>query len=310
MTLLLVLLALYPVTTAMRSGRAPEVRRISSAVGDTVVATSYDTQRTGTQAPVILVPGLLGAAFTFREVAPRLSEAGYRVVIIEPLGFGASSRPKDGDYSLEAQAVRVGRALDSLGISSATLVCHSVGASICMRLSLQRPAMTRGIVSINGGPDEAAGTAGLRTSLKMAPIIKVFGAQRIIRGKVKDGLRESSADPAWVTDAVVKAYTAPFSNFNAVLVASRGMVNAREGAPLMPRLSSITAPFTLLVGASKPDKAISAAAIDFMAGSIKQLKVERVPGAGQYIQEERPDVIVQAVRDQTRAGIRALPDTH
>jgi pimeloyl-ACP methyl ester carboxylesterase len=301
MNLLIALLVLLPAATVDRAAPAPEVRRIASAVGDTVVATSWDTPQSA-QTPVILVPGLLGAAYTFRDVAPRLSDAGYRVVIIEPLGFGASSRPKDADYSLEAQAVRVGHALDSLGIGSATLVCHSVGASICMRLSLQRPALTRGLISVNGGPDETAATAGLKTSLKMAPILKIFGAQRIIRGKVKDGLRESSADPSWVTDDVVKGYTAPFTNFNAVLVAFKGMVNARESAPLMPRLSSITVPFTLLVGASKPDKSISAAAIDVMTGSIPQLKVERVTGAGQYIQEERPDAIVQAVRDQQRTN--------
>src|SRR5699024_813317 len=116
-----------------------------------------------------------------------------------PLGMGASARPKDADYSLEAQAARVGHALDTLGISKATLVCHSVGASICMRLSLQRPALTRGIISINGWPDETAGTSGLKSALRMAPLLKLFGAQRIIRGKVKDGLRSSAANPAWVT---------------------------------------------------------------------------------------------------------------
>ncbi len=294
------LLALVPAVAAFTWVRAPEVRRISSVVGDTVVATSYESRTGRSDTPVILVPGLLGSSYTFRGLAPRLADAGYDVVIIEPLGFGVSSRPKGGDYTLEAQAARIGDALDSLGIDNAQFVCHSVGASMCMRLSLQRPALTHGIISINGGPDEAAATSGLRMSLKMAPLLKVFGAQRIIRGKIKDGLRETAADPSWVTDEVTRGYTAYYADFNSVQTSFRGMVNARERTPLQPRLSQITAPVTLLVGAGRPQKVITPADVKILSQSIRHLKIDSVAGAGQFIQEEKPDAIVEAVREQRR----------
>ena len=279
----------------------PAVRRISLAPGDTVVTTSYapGTAANG-PAPIILVPGLLGGSFTFRNLAPALSEAGHRVVIVEPLGTGASARPKDADYSLEAQATRVGHALDTLGITNATFVCHSVGASICLRLSLQRPALTRGIVSINGGPDETAGTSGLKSALRAAPLLKLFGAQRIIKGKVKDGLKDSSANTAWVTDAVINGYTASFANFNAALTAFRGMVNSRERAALIPRLSQVSVPVTIMVGAGKPKAGISTADLQVMVKSIPNVRVDSVAGAGQYIQEEKPAAIIEAVRAQQK----------
>jgi pimeloyl-ACP methyl ester carboxylesterase len=286
------------------SSQTSEIRRISSAPGDTVVTTSFSAVRAtnGAEAgaPVVLVPGLLGAAYTFRNLAPALAADGHRVVIIEPLGVGTASRPKDADYSLEAQAARIGYALDSLGIHNATLVCHSVGASMCMRLTLQRPALAHGIISLNGGPDEAAATGGLRSALRMAPLLKLFGAQRIIKGKVKDGLRNSSADPAWVTDAVLAGYTTPFANFNAVLTSYRGMVNAKERAALKPRLSQISVPMTIMVGAGKPGSAISPEDLQTLVRSVPQLKVDSVAGAGQYIQEEKPEAIVKAVREQQR----------
>jgi pimeloyl-ACP methyl ester carboxylesterase len=275
----------------------PEVRRVALALGDTVIATSFNATTVNAAAPVILVPGLLGGSYTFRNLATALTDAGYHVVIIEPLGMGASARPRDADYSLEAQAARVGHTLDTLDISSATFVCHSVGASICMRLSLQRPALTRAIISINGGPDEAAGTAGLKSALRMAPLLKLFGAQRIIRGKVKDGLRDSSANPSWVTDAVVSGYTASFANFNAALTAFRGMVNARERAALRPRLHEISAPFTLLVGAGNPKASVTSEDLQLMRQSIRNMVVDSVAGAGQYIQEEKPAAVVEAVRE-------------
>src|SRR6476661_6937970 len=117
--------ALAGFSYATSAGSTPEVRRVSFGIGDTVVTTSFSaTPPNDAASPVVLVPGLLGAAFTFRNLAPALSEAGHRVIIIEPLGIGGSSRPKDADYSLESQATRLGRALDTLGISNATFVCH------------------------------------------------------------------------------------------------------------------------------------------------------------------------------------------
>src|SRR5207302_4183952 len=45
---------------------------------------------TGTGAPVVLISGLFGSAFGFRHVVPRLAAAGYQVIVVEPLGIGAS----------------------------------------------------------------------------------------------------------------------------------------------------------------------------------------------------------------------------
>ena len=54
--------------------------------------------------PVVLVPGLLGSGFGYRTLAARLDSAGYRTIIVNPLGVGRSTRPKRADYSLSAQA--------------------------------------------------------------------------------------------------------------------------------------------------------------------------------------------------------------
>src|SRR5207247_3684 len=44
---------------------------------------------TGTGDPVVLVPGLFGSAFGYRAVIPLLTDAGYRAIVVEPLGIGA-----------------------------------------------------------------------------------------------------------------------------------------------------------------------------------------------------------------------------
>ena len=279
-----------------------EVHRLVLAPGDTVVATSQ-----GTGASIIFVPGLLGNSYGFRKVAPALADSGYRTVIVEPLGTGNSSRPQRADYTLEAQARRVAETMDLLDIPDAYFVCHSVGASICLRLALLAPTRVRGIISINGGPDEHAGTTGLRTAIRLAPLLKLLGAGRIIRGKVKGGLKKNSADPTWVTDDVVAAYTAPFRSVGPALHAFDAMSRAVEPDSLCTRLSQVSAPVLLLVGAGSAEGGPTPAGVAVFAAELPHFQADTIRNAGQYIQEEQPDSVVAAVQRLVRGGAPAAP---
>src|SRR5262249_8224653 len=160
---------------------------------------------------VVLIPGLFGSEFGFRKVVPPLNAAGYRTIVIEPLGIGASSRPPRSDYSLAAQANRIAKVLDGLAVTPPLLVTHALGASIGLRLAYLRPDLVRGLVSLDGGPSEAAVTATFRRLLKLVPWIKLFGGAQLLRRKTRQMLVSSSGDTTWVTDEVVDAYTAPAS---------------------------------------------------------------------------------------------------
>src|SRR3989475_6697648 len=111
-------------------------------------------------APVVLIPGLFGAAFAYRKVNPRLTEAGYRAIVIEPLGVGNSGRPEHADYSLTAQADRIAGALDQLGVTWAVIVAHATSASIAYRLAYPRAGLGRGGGSLQGGARPGAAAPG------------------------------------------------------------------------------------------------------------------------------------------------------
>ena len=95
-----------------------------------------DNPSTGT---VVLIADFLGSAYTFRHVAPLVAERGYRVVVIEPLAIGTSSRPKRSDYSLSAQALRVAAVLDSCGVRLAIVAGQGTNAAVAVRLAAARP---------------------------------------------------------------------------------------------------------------------------------------------------------------------------
>src|SRR5256712_11648515 len=119
-------------------------------------AESLSVELTGRGDPVVLIPGLFGSAFGFRKLVPLLVTAGYRTIVIEPLGVGASGRPEKANYSLTAQADRIAAVLDSLHVRGALVLAHSIGGSEAVRLAYPRPAPRRALVLIAGRATELA----------------------------------------------------------------------------------------------------------------------------------------------------------
>jgi len=251
---------------------------------------------TGRGQPVLLIPGLFGSRFGFRHVVPLLAGAGYRVIVIEPLGIGSSSRPERADYSLSAQADRVAAAMDSLGLSQTVVVAHSAGGSIALRLAYRRPELVRALVSIEGGPTETLTTPEFRRAMRLAPWIKVFGGIKLIRWKIRGMLISSSGDASWVTDDVVRGYTADAAkNLDATLKAYLAMAHVREREKLAPHLGEIACAVRLMIGTAQHDGDVGPQEVVLLGRTLHSFAVDTVAGAGHFLHEEQPSVVVAAV---------------
>lgn len=246
--------------------------------------------------PVVLLPGLFGSAFAFRQLVPQLETAGYRVFVLEAPGFGDAPRPRGTDYSLTAQAGRVARALDTMGVHGAIVVAHAISGSIAYRVAYQRPDLVAGIVALDGGPAEAAATPGFRRAMKFAPWIKLFGGKRLVRKKIANYLRNSSGDPAWVTDSVIDGYTAGAGrDLDATLRAFIGMAGSREPGPLQPHLAEIRCPVLLLLGSVAHPGSPPPAEVTELTAGLRVFAIDSLPGVGHFAYEERPAAVVAAV---------------
>lgn len=258
----------------------------------------------GTGRPTVLIPGLFGSAYAFRGIIPDLVRDGRRVIVVELLGTGASGRPKQADYSLAAQAGRIAAALDSLEIRGATIVAHSIAAAVAFRLAAERPDLVRALVSIEGGPAEAATSPGFRRAMGWAPLLKLFGGKGILRGKVVQQLRRASADTSWITPETIEGYTADaMADFGATLDAFQGMARAREPWPLAPRLGAISCPVVLVLGASPHASAPPAAEIALLRDSLRVFALTQVAPAGHFVFEEQGAAVVAAVRQIDAAWV-------
>jgi pimeloyl-ACP methyl ester carboxylesterase len=258
---------------------------------------SVQVMSVGTGQPVVLIPGLFGSAYGFRHVITVLEANGYRAIVIEPLGIGTSGRPERADYSLTAQADRIAAVLDTLRVTQAIVVAHAVGASMMYRLAYRRPDLVRGLVSLDGGPAEAAATPGFRRAMRFAPWIKWFGGVGLIRRKIRRSLITASGDTSWVDAAALDAYTAgAAADLDGTLKAYLGMTRARESERLEPHLVQIRCPVFLLVGSAHHDGGISAPEVVLLQSRLPAFTIDTVPAAGLFLQEERPDAVAAAVR--------------
>lgn len=97
--------------------------------------------------PLVLLPGLLFSQRMQEPLARTLAARGNRVITLDPLGHGASDRPRDmGRYSMTAFGAQAIGLLDHLGIEQAVLGGASLGANVALEVAAARPKRVRGMV--------------------------------------------------------------------------------------------------------------------------------------------------------------------
>jgi pimeloyl-ACP methyl ester carboxylesterase len=97
---------------------------------------------------VLLLHGKNFSGEYWESTARALAAAGFRVVIPDQIGFGKSSIA-DIRYSFDGLAANTARLLDTLGISRAAVVGHSMGGMLAVRFARSFPDRTERLVLEN-----------------------------------------------------------------------------------------------------------------------------------------------------------------
>jgi pimeloyl-ACP methyl ester carboxylesterase len=93
--------------------------------------------RAGTGPAVTMLHGFPSSSHDWAKVAPALA-AGHTVLMPDFLGFGASEKPVEHDYSLHEQADLIEAVWESEGVDSTILVAHDYGVSVAQELLARR----------------------------------------------------------------------------------------------------------------------------------------------------------------------------
>lgn len=115
-------------------------------------------------------PGASGAS-NFRQNVAAFVAAGFRVILPDLIGYGASSKPEGIDYTLQLFTETVHQALVAHGIERASLVGNSLGGGIAIQIALDHPQFVDRLVLMAPGCVE-----------EQADYFKMPGIARMVSG--------------------------------------------------------------------------------------------------------------------------------
>jgi len=98
---------------------------------------------------VLLMHGKNFCAATWGTSIKALTEAGYRVVAADQIGFCTSSKPDYYQYSFQQLANNTHALLASLGVDKVTVLGHSTGGMLATRYALLYPDQVQRLAMVN-----------------------------------------------------------------------------------------------------------------------------------------------------------------
>ena len=187
-------------------------------------------------------PGASGAS-NFRNNAQAFADAGYRVILPDLIGYGASSKPDGIDYSLELFAQTLLDALKQHGVTAGSLVGNSLGGGIALQIALDHPEfavdklvlMAPGCLAEHADYFAMPGIAKMRSGFG-SPDFNIAEQRRLIGNLVHPGSLHL------ISDALVQ------ERFAVARTQSKDVLMRMKTPNLAPRLGEVKKPIFVLWG--------------------------------------------------------------
>ncbi|WP_275414251.1 alpha/beta fold hydrolase [Asanoa ishikariensis] len=245
----------------------------------------------------MLVHGLGGDRHTWRHLIGTLARS-HTVIAPDLPGHGDSAAPA-GDYSLGAHATALRDLLVSLGVTSATIVGHSLGGGIALQFAYQFPERTDRLVLISSGGLGPQLTPALRAATLPAAETVVAALARI---------------PSFLTRRVLPTMPALIARQDAQSVADslRGLSDARRRRTFIRTARTVIdwrgqtvsaiqhlnllAGLPVLVAWGSDDKTIPPRHHKAIAAAKPAFHTAEIADAGHYPHETAPDRLVPAIQ--------------
>jgi proline iminopeptidase len=102
---------------------------------------------------LVVIPGGPGLSYDYLQPLEQLASARLMVVSYDPRGAGRSTKPADGDYSLDAQLADLEAIRTAIGVEKMHLLGHSWGTVPAMDYAFTYPVHLKSLILIGvGGP--------------------------------------------------------------------------------------------------------------------------------------------------------------
>lgn len=252
-------------------------------------------ERPGQGPTLLLLHGLGNESSVWADFVADIAP-GWRVVMPDLRGHGASAHAVDGDYAMQRFVDDVADLVKLLGLRQIVVAGHSLGGAIAAHFALEQRPWLRGLALIDAGPDAApesmsrvrgslpASTRRFDTPAQLAQLLAdiypMSGSDTLLR-LANHALRPCAGGGYRLAldAAVAAALTAPLP----------------AGAPsIWQRLGEIDSPLLIIRG--EASSLLSEAAALTMRATARRAAVATVRAAGHAVMLDNPDGFAAAMR--------------
>lgn len=255
--------------------------------------------------PVLLLHGFPEFWFSWRRQIPALAAAGFRAVAPDLRGYGDSDKPRGvREYTLEKLAGDVAAMARALG-GRVHVVGHDWGGGVAWAFAHLYPELLGRLAILNCPHPELMKRTLLRSFGQLRRSWYMFYFQlpwlpersllrpdfipRALRGYTRNKAAHSDADLARYGEALRKpgAATAALNYYRAGLLGRR--LTGRIAAP------------TLVIWGER-DPALGTETLAGLEEKVANLRIERLPEAGHFVQHDQPERVSALLVDFLRGA--------
>jgi pimeloyl-ACP methyl ester carboxylesterase len=280
-------------------GRPPDRSRLVPTEGGRVYAVDRGPLE-GENLPLVLLHGLLVTHHEFRGIVDELA-SDRRVLALDLPGCGESDRPAPEDaegYSLPWLAARVHEALSGLGVKRCDLLAHSLGGAVAVELAAGVPALVRRLVLVDPVvfPFELPLEGRMALLPRLGPLL---WKQLYRRSELRRHLLRVMSTPELLDERAVDVYWDRLGREGGREAAHAMLQQMTRLDPLRERLGALDLP-TLVVWGDR-DALMPVDTGEQLSRLIAGARLVVVEGCGHAVPEERPEVLVELVREHLDA---------
>jgi pimeloyl-ACP methyl ester carboxylesterase len=266
--------------------------------------------------PVILCHGFPELGYSWRHQLPALARAGYHALAPDMRGYGATSIPPEIEaYDVLTICADLLGLLDDLGEERAVFVGHDWGAQVVWELARAHPERVAAVVGMSvplvpraPAPPLYLMRQGMGEDFYIVWFQRPGVADEVLARDVRRTLTtsrvwtshwadedENPPRPPWLSEHDLRVYVEAFerTGFTGGLNYYRNIDrNWQLTEPFADR--RVEAPALFVTGAKDPVRGwMPEALMDGLVTDLRRTVV--VEGAGHWIQQERPDVVNEAL---------------
>ncbi len=250
----------------------------------------------GSGEPVVFIhgsgPGASGHS-NFKQNYPVFAEAGYRVIVPDLPGYGASAKPETV-YDLDFFVNALSGLLDALDIPRCVLVGNSLGGAIALKLALDQPQRVSKLILMAPG-----GLMEKEQYYQQMEGIQKMGAA-FANGELNDaaGMRRLLGlqlyDASGLSDETVEERVA------VVLQQPRCVLSTMQVPNLAPRLSELQCPILGFWGVN--DKFCPASGAQTLMAACRNIRFVLLSECGHWVMVEYRELFNRSCLDFLAEG--------